>query len=167
MGTFDGNGKKITVSINATDPTVPGVGVFGNTEGAVIKNLTISGEINYNANAPCVGFGGVVGFGSNTDITNCTNLANITASGHGAMGTGGIAGMLSDGVIEFCANAGNITVLGNLYTGGIVGRYGRSKNYSTSISNCVNIGTIKGIGDVGGIAGRSSAEHISDCANAG
>lgn len=81
MGTFDGNGHKITISF--TYPSND-LGLFRYTRGATIKNLTIAGDITFYNNNPNSGnqyVGGVVARGDSTTIINCTNLANITVHG--------------------------------------------------------------------------------------
>ncbi len=109
--------------------TMDNVGLFGATNGATIKNVTITGKV--------AGFqyvGGIVGYAvAGTTIENCVNNAAVTAYyGDG----GGIAGRNADGnVIVRCRNKG-VVVSNSFDAAGIAG-----ENDGT-IENCQNDGTV-------------------------
>lgn len=107
-GTFNGNAH--TISNMSIISYGEGVGFFGETFTAVIKNLTIEGNIEAYMNY----VGGIVGHGYAT-IENCVFKGNISGR---AMQVGGIAG--SGGfTITNCSVYGNIHA--DTWAGGIVG----------------------------------------------
>lgn len=130
-GTFDGAGHTITINMNVE--TVNS-GLFGNTDGATIKNVGVKGKIESNKNY----VGALVGVANNTTIENCYNSATVTTSTTGAGGLVGKAiGTLT---IRNSYNTGDIT--GGNNVAGIVGRLEAT---DATIENCYNIGTIIGI----------------------
>ena len=77
----------------------------------------------------------------------------------GKSNVGSIAGWAQDAIIQNCIN--NATVEGKgENAGGIVG-----KNFGTEASNCENHGTVKGVKNVGGIAGMLDWGGISNVQN--
>ena len=137
-GTFDGNGKTITLNINkqkvegngadgATvsagetvdaangyeaytqgDETLVGVGLFGYTDHATITNLTLAGSVHGYSHV-----GGLVGYAFGGTISNVTNTANITSGGHDV---GGVIGTFFETAANYSAssvtnvlNQGNVT----------------------------------------------------------
>ena len=137
-GTFDGNGKTITLKINkqkvegngadgATvsagetvgaanvyddytqgDETLVGVGLFGYTDHATITNLTLAGSVHGYSHV-----GGLVGYAFGGTISNVTNAANITSGGHDV---GGMIGTFFETAANYSAssvtnvlNQGNVT----------------------------------------------------------
>lgn len=77
----------------------------------------------------------------------------------GKSNVGSIAGWAQDAIIQNCIN--NATVEGKgENAGGIVG-----KNFGTETSNCENHGTVKGVKNVGGIAGMLDWGVISNVQN--
>ena len=163
-GEFNGENNKINnLYINYENDTVLDgynigrfVGLFskGNNV-AIIKNLTVSGEIKGKGHA-----GGIIGEGAKL-IENCTNNANVT----GYNMVGGIVGNNSQ--LLNCTNTGNVNnITGRAWshggTGGIVG------NTSYNIENCVNYGTVSGVTIIGGILGYNGSEKtINNCSNYG
>ena len=170
-GTFDGNGysinnlnvhvsgpgrKRVSNGI-AYIPEYAGLFAFVGTDGT-IQNLnigsgTVYGEITDYGDV----YVGAIAGGLQGKIVNCSNSANVTASGKGRQTyVGGIVG--SGGTIERCHNSGPVTIpSANLfftYAGGIAGR--------GQLSNCYNTGavSVKGTGDsfkVSGIGGTNSS----------
>lgn len=109
-GTFNGNGHTIKGLNIGNQSYGRGTGFFGETFTAVIKDLTIEGNINTNTNY----VGGIVGHGYAT-ITNCNFIGSIRSS---SFQVGGIAG--SGGfTITNCTVDGNIS--GASWVGGIIG----------------------------------------------
>ena len=96
--------------------------------------------------------GGIVGQNNNGTVSDCSNTAEVSASGGGegpskeGTGTGGVVGFSSSGGrIERCFNTGAVSVSGALngYTGGVVG-YGQGSNSENSfvLQDCYNTGAV-------------------------
>ena len=180
-GTFDGNEYTIyNLSITSAGGTI---GLFGNTNGAAIFDLTIdNAQITANGMRAAVligraqsttvtnvtvhgtvkgaeSVGGIVGIiaGGACTITNCTNYADLTGDAYGA---GGIVGDNNGAgyTITGCANYGEIS---GQYAGGIIG-YTRSVSGPTIIENCYNYGNLSGEQEAGGIAG-GNVGTIENC----
>lgn len=179
-GTFDGNGKTITLAIEGTGY----LGLFGYTKDAVIKGVTVVGSVSgtgqYIAglvayadsgttkivsctnNAAVSGtsnIGGIIsscGYSAVVEITDCHNTGDINGTGS----VGGIAGNINSNVIRNCSNSGTITSTGS-YTGGIAGK--------ADVSDSTNDGTVNGAAYTGGIAGlyNKSNGTLSGCINRG
>jgi len=132
-GTFDGNGRTITLAIN--NPTNDGQGLFGTIAGTV-KNVTVAGSVT-----GMVEVGGICGRMdlaiNNSSILNCTNQATITGNNQVA----GICGnTVIYSIIDQCVNQGAIVCSGYM-AHAIIGRNGGTSGYAT-ITNCSNTGTI-------------------------
>lgn len=147
-GSFDGQGY----TVNALKIMVADcAGLFGCTDGATIKNVTVIGKIEtavnaYKADEEYVVYaGGIVGRAANTRIENCTNEVRLYAS----MGNdyvnkdytayaGGIAGYTSGStVIVGCTNSGRVlsdSYRASAYAGGMTG-YAQN---GVTIENCLN-----------------------------
>lgn len=154
-GTFDGANHTVTMTLTAEGNNV---GLFARTDGATIKDLTVSGSVS---GAEQVG--GIVGEAKNTKIQNCTNSAAVTGTGEQV---GGIAGKADGADILSCKNS--TAVSGSNSVGGIVG-YANS----TNVLNCENTGTVKGT-KAGGIVGYANSvknqidvTNIINCINKG
>ena len=141
-GTFDGGRHQIT-NLKISNGGQYG-GLFGYTEGAVIKSCNVTGEVNgYNHT------GGIVGYASNnTHILNCSFQGNVEGNGENR---GGIVGYMSGGgEVNRCYVIGTVT--GYREVGGIAG-YGVG-----TIKNCYALADVTAAGDnagynAGGIAG--------------
>ena len=140
-GSFDGGGHEIKLDIYSTIEDY--VGLFRYTDGAVLKNLEITGNVrgrNF--------VGGIAGRASNAKIENCVNRAAVIGSR-----VGGLAGITYEGV-EFvnCKNFGTVTSSNN-WAGGLVGY---SENLK--LDNCVNEGTVVGgsYSYIGGLLGATT-----------
>jgi len=172
-GHYDGNNRKISnLYIHGSyDET----GLFGDSKGGTIKNLTLE-DVSISGNNWAVA--GIVGYLESTGtVTNChitkSNDGSSSIEGTypgGGSAIGGIAGE-NDGTIEYCSNAADITNHRSYAVGGIAG--GSYTGGSAGIYNCYNSGSITGTagtGDVGtvtgGIAGDLSG-NISHCYNIG
>ncbi len=109
-------------------------------------------------------FGGIIGFGSDCNITNCINKGNIFG---GTYAIAGISGDNNRSVIDNCVNTGNITGTFGTYDGEVAGIASYCADESI-ISNCVNTGTITGLDEVGGIVGWAfGAPNIKNCVSEG
>lgn len=185
-GTLDGNGFKIT-GLEIKKSTKDYVGLFGCTYAAIIKNITVEGNVSGNNFV-----GGIAGASKssnyNVEYENVHFNGNISGNNY----VGGIAGDDSpnDGYtstgpgIEYnkCGFSG--TLSGNNYVGGIVGdacsnityasvdatitanEYvgGISGDMRNLIKNCyvsVNISATSGF--VGGVSGNGTGGDIKKC----
>lgn len=126
-GVFDGGGYNITVNINVNVSVDAYVGVFGSISGAVLKNLSINGIVTSISGRTSY-TGGICGYASNSTISNCYNIGNISSSTLPSSGSssyaGGICGYASNLTISNCYNTGNIsstTSAAFCYAGGICG----------------------------------------------
>ena len=142
MGNFDGDNHtiknfKILDETDYTDQDTVGTilknnyGLFSITDGSIIKNLTVEGNItlthpvNHERVTICGFTGGIIGCAYGTTIENCHFNGNIS-SGYVV---GGIVGRGLYSSIKNCSTKGNIT--GSYYVGGIAGQlYG---NYSVNM----------------------------------
>ena len=174
QGTFDGGGHQIT-KLKITGGSY--AGLFGYTEGAVIKSCNVTGEVNgYNCT------GGIVGYATdNTHILNCSFQGNVEGDGEergGIVGStsggcevsgcfvtgtvtgdrevGGIAGT-GVGTIKNCYALANVTATG-VNAGGIAG-----KAYGVTIENCYYSGEVSAKNYAGGIAGTAWGGTIQNC----
>lgn len=147
-GTFNGNGKTLSAFRVNKDSFA---GLFGYTDGAVISDVTVSG--NFRATEDYAG--AVAAFAKDTVIEGCTASALVYANTY----TGGIAGYLESGKISDCTTATRATVGSySEYCGGIAGFA------AGEIANCTNNAYTYGIKNVGGIAGYSTSDIVS-CTN--
>ena len=164
-------------------------GLFGECEGAVIKNVTVKKSLICSEKADYVG--GIVAYAriwsssyypsyappsrSSSTIDNCNFYGKIYATGCGEVG--GIVGVSSSSTnvnkisITNCNNYAEI--VGGKSLGGIVGCASQDFN-DTEISNCANYGKLKGeeysSGSVGGIVGKQVGDDggkitIEKCEN--
>ena len=152
QGTFDGGGHQIA-NLTISNGGQYG-GLFGYTEGAVIKSCNVTGEVNgYNCT------GGIVGYANNnTHILNCSFQGNVEGDGEER---GGIVGHTSSGCeVSGCFVTGTVT--GDREVGGIAG-YGVG-----TIKNCYALADVTAAGDnagvnAGGIAGKAYGVTIENC----
>ena len=154
QGTFDGDGYQITnLKISNGGQYA---GLFGHTEGAVIKSCNVTGKINgYNYT------GGIVGYAdANTKILNCSFQGNVKGKGEGR---GGIVGYMSGGgEVSGCFVTGTVT--GDKEVGGIAGYgVGTIKNcYALANVTATATATATGV-NAGGIAGYAYGVTIENC----
>ena len=175
-GTFDGNGATIS---NLKISGGSYVALFGETSGAAIKNLTVTGEVSGEDVA------GIVAKATDTTITNCVNKVNVTATAGKAAGisasfggtitkcenrgtvvtaaaqpAGGLVAWCNAAVIENCHNYGAVTAgdhgaLDSAQAGGLCGNLAAG----STIKNCSNSAVITSANLAGGVAGRAGAEN--------
>ena len=166
-GKFDGNDHNIT-ELAIIHATTDFVGLFGYIGGGSVSNLGVeiaAGGVNGGYYV-----GGIAGNVSNSTITNCYSMGNITAtSSYSSYYSGGIAGYASNSVIINCYSTGNIS--SGSHSGGIAGFVWNN----SEITNCHSMGTITATatskyGDSysGGIAGYVSGSNtITGCYSTG
>jgi len=174
-GIFDGQGHKISfMHRNFAPGYCDGAngGLFGVTDGAVIRNVTVEGgsyvNEQYDVTMDCAFIngangGGIIGTAIDTLIENCTAKVDMKRaySAGGIVGTAEGATVIRNCVSE-CSMEGS-----NEAVGGIAGRIGDS---GVQISDCVNKGTIRSNSwKVGGIlgSGESYSADILRCVNNG
>ena len=127
-GIFDGQGKKLTVTISSTggrDDQYKGAAPFHYIRGTTIKNLIVDGTVTATAHHAA----GLVGYcvkGSTNTIQNCRVSTNVTNNNS--------------------YNGDN----GDNYIGGLIGH---NMNSATSIVGCVYDGTLTSQGFKGGMVG--------------
>ena len=148
QGTFDGGGHQIA-NLTISNGGQYG-GLFGYTEGAVIKSRNVTGEVNgYNCT------GGIVGYANNnTHILNCSFQGNVEGDGEER---GGIVGHTSSGCeVSGCFVTGTVT--GDREVGGIAG------SGVGTIKNCYALANVTATGvNAGGIAGKAYGVTIENC----
>ena len=175
-GTFDGNGATIS---NLKISGGSYVALFGETSGAIIKDLTVTGEVSGEDVA------GIVAKATDTTITNCVSKVNVTATAGKAAGisasfggtitkcenrgtvataaaqpAGGLVAWCNAAVIENCHNYGAVTAgdhgaLDSAQAGGLCGNLAAG----STIKNCSNSAVITSANLAGGVAGRAGAEN--------
>ena len=93
-GTFDGNGHKIVgLYQNTAASEIAYMGLFGYTDSASIKNLSMDGSaFTLSTTKGSAYAGGIVGYAVNTHIENCANTGTITAKSSNSALAGGMAG---------------------------------------------------------------------------
>ena len=175
-GIFDGNGATIS---NLKISGGSYVALFGETSGATIKDLTVTGEVSGEDVA------GIVAKATDTRITNCVSKVNVTATAGKAAGisasfggtitkcenrgtvataaaqpAGGLVAWCNAAVIENCHNYGAVTAgdqgaLDSAQAGGLCGNLAAG----STIKNCSNSAVITSANLAGGVAGRAGAEN--------
>ncbi len=174
-GTFDGNGKTITLADTAEGFN----SVFFMVLEGTVKNLTIKG--NTVMNDPGTGYGALAFFGSGK-FENITSEVNITVSAQ--MQEEPVAGLVSTVITdtEFvnCTNKGNITVNGDAglqgdllaSMGGIAGAVEGGYYGTVKFRGCTNEGKLVSTQKrlrIGGILGfaRHTCVELLSCENKG
>ena len=145
-GVFDGQGNTINLDMNATKT---GTGLFSYLYNATVKNLVVTGNITVTVIVK--GVGGIAGIGGKgAKIDNCMSMVNISAT---VTDSSTVAGYGCGGI------------LGGIHTNGT----------TPEITNCTNIGSVTGMGAVGGILGETRNLYneenggltVSNCVNYG
>lgn len=158
MGILDGKGYsiigiKVQLNEEYKSESKNNAGIFAYTDGAIIKNLSLTnGEIiTYNGEDDiwhCAG--GFSANSLNTTYIDCNNYNTVKSRR-----AGGIVGLSENCIFENCINIGNILVIDDSFSfcGGIIGdSYG-----GDSVLNCGNYGVVKGANS-GGIIGFSEGD---------
>ena len=174
-GTFDGKGHKIkgyTVNVTAAASEYPRVSLFGYTEDATFKNLTLSG-VDIKVKADKGALVSALANGS-AKCSKVTITGKISVSGNETAGTDGgdyeIYGFCQNGTFTNCTNEANIT------SSCRVKFYYESR--ATGIAsfgtfeNCKNAGTISVTGYMPSLeslyaAGISMSGTLTGCSNSG
>jgi len=151
-GTF--NGQNFTISGLQINRNASNTGLFGATNGAIIRNLRVNGNVQGSSSV-----GGIIGVMTAGTIESVHFSGSVTGS---SQYVGGIVGETSGAAaIRRCSNSANIFNTSSR-TGGIVGR-----NTGT-VSESFNTGNVHGNSDcAGGIVGTNAAGTIQNNYNTG
>lgn len=171
-GIFDGNKKTITNLYIKQGPAYQGAGLFGSVAGTIknftIENATINNLIKSSSGASSNGTavvagalydeGDFKGIIDGVTVKNATVVGNRYVAGIAGYCYGEVKNCVVDG-IELTANPDNF--MGSYDNGDKVGAIaGYAVN---TISGCsVNDATIKGYRDLGGIAGKATADLVTN-----
>ncbi|MDR1932146.1 MAG: hypothetical protein LBQ57_04885 [Spirochaetales bacterium] len=183
-GIFDGSGKTIVINsfYTASNPTA--IGLFGYTEGALIKDIKIQLGLSTLLNltvGPCY-VGGAAGYASNTEIQNVSvkgaALSTVFNGTNAGFNSGAIAGLLSgaSGLISGCSaeidvSAESSGIHCDTSVGGIAGQNRDdakiiNSHFSGNVSATAN--NNDSLAAAGGIVGRSqTGPSIQNCSAAG
>lgn len=154
-GKFDGIDYNIfNLNISGKD----NVGLFGETNGATINNVTLVGGSITGTGS---NVGAIVGNANNTTLTNVVNSAAVSGNSN----VGGIVGSATNTTVEDAINTGaiegrvNTGGNGGINVGGLIG----SMNSSHLIGNSYNLGDVSGDGyNVGGLVGSALNSTIGN-----
>lgn len=166
IGKFDGidyNIFGLTIDNNSKSNT----GLFGETNGATINNVTlVGGKITGGNNT-----GALVGHAINSTITNVVNSAEV----NGDINVGGFIGASTNSIVENAVNTGSVHSDGGYdnkggtvsSVGGLIGSMtGASQKNSQLTGNSYNLGNVSGNGyNVGGLVGHAVNSTIGDDTN--
>ena len=164
-GKFDGidyNIFGLTIDNNKSN-----TGLFGETNGATINNVTlVGGKITGGNNT-----GALVGHAINSTITNVVNSAEV----NGDINVGGLIGASTNSIVENIVNTGSVHSDGGddkkggtvSSVGGLIGSMtGDSQKNSQLTGNSYNLGDVSGDGyNVGGLVGHAVNSTIGDGTN--
>lgn len=151
-------------------------GVVCNSYMATLDSCLNSGEV-YSSGATFIA--GVVGYASETVVTDCTNRGGVDGGSGSRYVAGVVASLSADSEIYNAANYGAIKGEMSINrVGGILASCDILENYSYSISplnDCVNYGSVEGVKYVGGIIGSITSNtstyeydcEINSCVNSG
>jgi len=150
-GSYDGQNFSITaLFINRS--VTNNIGLFGYTNSATLKNIKLTGS-------SITGYdnvGVLVGFSSNSIITNCQSGGTVT----GHFQVGGLIGEANGASSVITNSFSTVTVSGTNDVGGFVGE----NQNSSSISSCYSTGNATGGNTVGGFsAWNGSNATITNC----
>ena len=155
-GTYNGNSFSID-SLYIDRPSMDLVGLFGYTQEAGIKNLSLTNvAITGNKHV-----GALAGRLNKSTISNCLSLGNI----NGVKSIGGLIGISSYSTISSsCSRVSLRSTDDNV--GGLVGY-----SYNSTISDCYSTGSVRGVpgtsNNVGGLVGSNSDSDIFKCYSTG
>lgn len=135
-GTFDGQNHTVS---NLKCTTSSRAGLFSNvTDGAIVKDVTVSGSVSFTATNEVGYLGGIAGYVCMSTFTGCTNRCTVIATGDDHQSyVGGIVGYVintkngSTSTFTGNTNAGVVSTSRHMYStaGGIIG---------TAVSNIDN-----------------------------
>jgi hypothetical protein len=172
-GTFDGNGKKITIRKIADSAQM---GLFSSTgREALIKDLTVNAQISKSLSTSGDTYFGLIVARGEGRIVNCITegKVDLTVSGPGEFSFGGITGRF-EGSIDNAMNKAALTINKNgdgwLMMGGITGVVMGDNTRLSSLTNQGSISAVcTGRANIGGLAGfcglGAEAENLLNMGN--
>ncbi len=179
-GYYDGGGHTITnliIDHSSSSTTITELGLFSDTSGATIKNITIASS--YIATYVSSDLGFIVGCANYSIIENChtasSNLIYVSKDDY-VINAGGIAGMVQlSTIIRGCSNATDIKVAKNSPSGGSVAGGICGFALDSEIIDCYNEGEITSsdcddldlLQSIGGICGYVYKITFNGCYNKG
>ena len=179
-GYYDGGGHTITnliIDHSSSSTTITGLGLFSDTAGATIKNITIASS--YIATYVSSDLGFIVGCANYSIIENChtasSNLIYVSKDDY-VINAGGIAGMVQlSTIIRGCSNATDIEVAKNSSSKGSVAGGICGFALDSEIIDCYNEGEITSsdcddldlLQSIGGICGYVYKITFNGCYNKG
>jgi len=133
-----------------------GIGLFGCSDGAVIKNVRLT-NIDLRGR---IYVGGLTGECHGTVITNCHTSGTVSCL---ELNTGGLAGWQSgNSVIENCSST--CTVSGSTLVGGLIG----SSDESIIMNSFHSAGSVTGLEELaGGLIGSLQSSEMTNCYSSG
>jgi hypothetical protein len=154
-GKFDGLGHVIgglKIQPSSTTSTGVGFGLFGGTDTAVLRNVSLSG-ITFSI-ASSDNLGGLVGRAVSTHISNVAVAGRVSADAGYA---GGLAGVLVNNLESSSIenSSASVEVRAKAYGGGLVGRTEEGQAGSVTILNSWASGNVTYSGVTGGPGGLS------------
>lgn len=141
-GTYDG-GNYVITGLETKGGSYQGL--FGRTEGAIIRNV---GLIGNKVTGTGGHVGGLVGQAANSTIENSYVTGSVKSSGTTA---GGLVGRAVSSTIENSYATVSVESTGSYNVGGLVG-----EATSSIIENSYFTGSVKGINEVGGLVGHAN-----------
>ncbi len=187
QGIFDGNGHTIYGLYMKQQAKRYYVGLFGSTEDAIIKNLTVKNAYIYTSEVSRAHHevGALVGRATTSTFTNvgvegCFIYCNFEKYDKEKFDCGGLLGAgENDVTLNDCSFDGNISLLvGNkVYAGGLIGRYYASGTISyrtLRLTRCQAKGTLKAeyksgqevyMGGLVGNMSNNTRSYITECVN--
>ncbi len=134
--------------VNTSKYTDGGI-LIGLARDVIVSQCSISGSLSITQNGSSASYiGGAIGVVNSGSITNLSSSVDITVSSSQHIYVGGIIGRAQDNItISMNLFNGSISIrkgLYNVYAGGIIGITEGVSSSTSSINNCVTIGTFTG-----------------------
>lgn len=160
-GSFDGAHHIITIDLHASAGGPVGAwGLFGELDGAAVKDLRLRGELTAAEDSGVRSLGALTGTVSgDTVIGGCRSEAAVQSEVSGGS-VGGFVGRVTGGTLTMtgCAGAGAVKALDSAAAGGLVGSLDGG---SMTLTRCYRYGDVLGGLCAGGFVGQIAEQ--ADC----
>ena len=160
-GSFDGAHHTITIDLHASAGEPVGAwGLFGELDGAAVKDLRLRGELTAAEDSGVRSLGALAGTVSgDTAIGGCRSEAAVQSEVSGGS-VGGFVGRVTGGTLTMtgCAGAGVVKALDSAAAGGLVGSLDGG---SMTLTRCYRYGDVLGGLCAGGFVGQIAEQ--ADC----
>ena len=160
-GSFDGAHHIITIDLHASAGGPVGAwGLFGELDGAAVKDLRLRGELTAAEDSGVRSLGALAGTVSgDTAIGGCRSEAAVQSEVSGGS-VGGFVGRVTGGTLTMtgCAGAGVVKALDSAAAGGLVGNLDGG---SMTLTRCYRYGDVLGGLCAGGFVGQIAEQ--ADC----